>query len=95
MADREVRCIKKQPRNNAYEGIERLEGVAHPSGSGWWGTRQQVADAIKNKTDRFFTLIGGKRTYLHWRRGARGDYVQTYANKLWNDNLLSLDECPA
>ena len=87
MADVRVTCINKQPRQNTHEGI------THLGGAGWRWTRQQVINSIQAKTNTFYTLEAGKRADIGVVRGTNGDYLRTYADGQWNDNLLSLPEC--
>ena len=87
MADVQVTCINKIPRNNPHEGI------THLGGSGWKWTRQQVVDSINAKTNTFYTLVGGRRADIGVVNGPNGPYVRTYADGVWNDNLLALAEC--
>lgn len=88
MADVQVKCINKQPRNNPYEGITHL-GNEH----GKW-TRQQVIGWIESGVDTFYTLVQGNRGNIGVVDGPNGKYLRTYADDKWNDNLLSLPECP-
>jgi len=88
MADVQVTCINKQPRQNAYKGI------IHLGGSGWWWTRQQVIDSINAQTNTFYTRSGTQRSEIGVVDGPTGPYLRTYANGQWNDNLLALPECP-
>ncbi len=87
MADAQVTCINKQPRENPYEGITHLGGV------GWKWTRSQVVESIEAKTNTFFTLVNGKRANIGVVDGPAGKYVRTHADGAWNDNLLALPEC--
>ena len=87
MADAQVTCINKQPRNDPYEGI------THLGGAGWHWTRQQVIDSINAKSNTFFTLVNGNRGNIGVVNGINGPYLRTYADGKWNDNLLSLPEC--
>ncbi len=87
MADVRVTCINKLPRNNTHEGI------THLGGAGWKWTRQQVIDSINTGTNSFHTMVGGKRADVGVVHGPNGDYVRTYADDVWNDNLLALPEC--
>lgn len=87
MADAQVTCINKQPRNNPFEGI------THLGGPGWRWTRQQVIDSIKAGTNTFYTLVDGNRGDIGVVEGPHGPYLRTYADGKWNDNLLSLPEC--
>ncbi len=88
MADARVTCINKLPRINPHEGITHLGG---PS---WKWTRQQVIDSIKAKTNTFHVFVEGRRADLGVVKGDHGEYLRTYADGVWNDNLLSLPECP-
>ena len=87
MADVQVTCINKQPRNNTHEGI------THLCGSGWKWTRQQVIDSINARSNTFYTWVNGKRADVGVVHGPNGDYVRTYADGVWTDNLLALPEC--
>jgi hypothetical protein len=87
MADAQVTCINKQPRNNPHEGI------THLGGAGWKWTRQEVIDSIEAKTNTFYTLVGGKRANVEVINGPNGKYLRTRADGTLNDNLLSLPEC--
>ncbi len=55
MADAQVTCINKLPRNDTHEGITHL-GAAN-----WKWPRQQVIDSIEAGTNTFFTMVNGKR----------------------------------
>lgn len=87
MADVQVTCINKQPRDSTHEGI------THLGGSGWRWTRKQVIDSIEAKTNTFYTKVGGNRANVAVIDGPRGKYVRTHADGKWNDNLLALPEC--
>jgi len=91
MADVQVACINKVPRDNPHEGITHLGG---PGGGGWKWTRQQVIDSINAGTNSFYTEVGGKRAYVAVINGPNGQYLRTHADGVWNDNLLALRECP-
>jgi hypothetical protein len=90
MADVLVTCINKQPRNNPYDGITHLGGTG---GGGWRWTRQQVIESIKSKSNTFYTMVNGKRADIGVVSGPTGEYLRTYADGQWGDNLLSLPEC--
>lgn len=90
MADVQVSCVNKQPRQNPYEGITHLGGTG---GGGWRWTRQQVINSINAKTNTFHTLVNGDRSDIGVVNGPNGPYLRTYADGEWNNNLLSLTEC--
>lgn len=87
MSDVQITCINKLPRNDTHEGI------THLGGPGWKWTRQQVVNSINGKTNSFYTMVDGKRADVGVVNGSYGQYVRTYADGVWNDNLLALDEC--
>ena len=87
MADVQITCINKQPRQNPHEGITHLGGAT------WWWSRQQVIDSIRAKTNTFYTLVGGKRADVGVVDGPNGQYLRTYGGGYYNDNLLALPEC--
>lgn len=87
MADVQVTCINKQPRNSTHEGI------THLGGNGWKWTRSDVIQSIRSKTNTFFTYVNGKRADIGIVEGQNGAYLRTYADGQWNDNLLALPEC--
>lgn len=88
MADVLVSCINKQPRQNPYEGI------THLGGRSWHWTRQQVIASIRGKENTFYTQVNGRRAEVGVVDGPNGPYLRTYADGVWNDNLLALPECP-
>ena len=87
MADLQVTCMNKLNRNSSHEGITHLGGI--------WGkkTRQQVINDIEGGVNTYYTLVGGRRAVVGVINGPNGKYVRTYADGVWNDNLLALPEC--
>ena len=87
MADVQVKCINKQPRDSTHEGI------THLGGDGWKWTRAQVIASIEARANTFYTLVRGNRGDIGVVNGTHGKYLRTYADGKWNDNLLALYEC--
>ena len=90
MADVLVACINKPDRASPHEAITHLGNAAVP----WKWTRQQVIDSIESKANTFYTMVAGNRGNIGVVNGPTGKYLRTYADGKWNDNLLSLPECP-
>ncbi|HTO77367.1 MAG TPA: DUF3892 domain-containing protein [Thermoanaerobaculia bacterium] len=90
MADVQVTCINKQPRQKPHESITHLGGTG---GGGWRWPRQQVVDSIQAKTNTFYTQVNGTRAEIGIVHGPNGPYVRTHRDGQWNDNLLALQEC--
>jgi hypothetical protein len=88
MADVQVTCINKLPRDDTHEGITHLG-----NSEGKW-PRQDVINWIEANAHTFFTLVGGKRAEIGVVDGPNEKYVRTHADGYYNDNLLALPECP-
>jgi Protein of unknown function (DUF3892) len=93
MADVQVTCITKPNAQSAHEHITEL---GNPR-AGWKWTRERVIASIDAKTNTFFVLdprTGQRANIGVVRQPGRAPFVRTYADGNWNDNLLSLDQCP-
>ena len=92
MADVQVTCIRKPHPASHHEHI------THLGGSAWNWTREAVIASIDAKTNTFFVLDprNGKRANVAVVRPSDGrlPFLQTHADGDWNDNLLSLPQCP-
>ncbi len=92
MADVRVTCIRKPNPQSPHEHITHLGNP--PS---WIWTREQVIASIEGKTNTFFVIDpgNGKRSNVGVVRPTQGaPHLRTYADGEWNNNLLSLDQCP-
>ena len=93
MADVQVTCIIKQNNQSPHEHITHLGNP--PT---WRWTREQVIASIDAKTNTFFVRDphSGKRADVGVvREAGKVPYLRTYADGTWNNNLLSLNQCPA
>jgi len=93
MADVQITCITKSHPQSAHEHITH---VGNPSAN-WKWTREQVITSIDAGTNTFFVLdpYTRKRSDVGVVRPAgRSNYIQTHADGDWNNNLLSLPQCP-
>jgi hypothetical protein len=96
MAEFQVTCINKIPRDDSHEGITHLGG---PGGGGWRRTRDQVVALIEppggRQGDTFYTFVGGRRANIAVvRPQGRRPYLRTHADGYYNNDLLALLECP-
>jgi len=92
MADVRVTCIIKPNVNSPHEHI------THLGGSNWLWTRDQVIESIDRSINTFFVIdsTSGKRSDVAVvRESGRHPYLRTHADGLWNNNLLSLNQCRA
>lgn len=93
MADVQVTCITKPHANSSHEHITEL---GNPK-VGWKWSRERIIASIEDKSNTFYVVdpYNGKRSDVGIVRPAgRPPYLRTYADGDWNDNLLSLDQCP-
>lgn len=92
MADAQVTCITKPHPQSPHEHITH---VGNPPQ--WVWPREDVIVSIEAKTNTFFVRdpYNGKRSEIGVvREQGKAPYLRTYADGNWNNNLLSLDQCP-
>jgi hypothetical protein len=93
MADIQVSYITKPRPQSSHEHITHL---GNPT-TGWKWAREQVIQSIESRTNTFFVVDPktGKRSDVGVvRTPGKAPYVRTHADGVWNDNLLSLNQCP-
>ena len=93
MADCQVTCITKPYPESSHEHITH---IGNPSAN-WVWTREAVIRSIDAKTNTFYLIdpATGKRSEVGVvRPDRRAPYLRTYADGDWNNNLLSLAQCP-
>ena len=92
MADAQVTCITKPNPQSAHEHITHLGNSPQ-----WVWPREQVVASIDAKTNTFFVRdprTGQRSEVGVVREQGKAPYLRTYADGNWNNNLLSLDQCP-
>lgn len=92
MADVQVTCIIKPHPQSPHEHITHLGNP--PT---WVWPRENIIASIEAKTNTFFVLDPrtGKRSEVGVVRTAgKAPYLRTHADGDWNNNLLSLNQCP-
>jgi hypothetical protein len=92
MADAQVTCITKPHTQSQHEHITHLGNPPQ-----WVWRREDVIASIEAKTNTFFVRdpYSGKRSEIGVvRELGKAPYLRTYADGTWNNNLLSLDQCP-
>ena len=93
MADVQVTCIKKPHAESPHE---RITYLGNPR-AGWTWPRESVIASTEARTNTFFVLDPktGKRAEIGVVRVAgHAPFLRTHADGDWNDNLLSLNQCP-
>jgi hypothetical protein len=95
MADCRVTCITKPDPLNRHEHITHLGNVS--TNPPWKWTREQVIASIEARTNTFYVIdrTTGRRADIGVvREAGRDPFLRTHADGYWNDNLLSLPQCP-
>ena len=93
MADVQVTCITKPDPQSPHEHITEL---GNPR-AGWKWSREDVIRSIDAGTNTFFVIdpyTSKRSTVAVVRPSGRAAYLRTHADGDWNDNLLSLNQCP-
>ncbi len=92
MADCRITCIVKPYPLSPHEHITH---VGNPPG--WIWPREDVIESIDAGTNTFFVRDDrtGKRAEVGVvREDGKAPYLRTHADGYYNDNLLSLNQCP-
>lgn len=95
MADYQIDCVNKPDRDSKHEAITHVGGP-NPNGSGRWKNAvPDVVRMIESKSHRFFTRdAAGRTAWVGVNTSAAGNkYLQTFADGVWNNNLLAQREC--
>jgi hypothetical protein len=93
MADCQITCITKPHPQSSHEHITH---VGNPT-AGWKWTREAVIASIDAGTNTFYVLdpnTGKRADVAVVRPTGRNAYLQSHADGDWNNNLLSLIQCP-
>lgn len=91
-----ITCINKSGGYHAdpHHSISDLNWTNEQTGDTGRSTRLQVYDWIKNQKGVAFVRDDyGNAAQVGAREHTNGTHVQTYADKVWTDNLLALPEC--
>jgi hypothetical protein len=93
MKEFEVTCVS---RNAAFS--DRHECITHIGNSihGWRLTKVEAIARIEAKTEAYYTVDRNtqKKAYIGVvKQSGKPPYLRTYADGVWNDNLVSLLEC--
>ena len=89
MANVNINVIRVSGTNISHESITHVGN----SISNWEWTREQVIKSIELGTNTFYVIDAqGKRSQVGviYPKDGRAPYLRSYADAVWNDNLLSL-----
>lgn len=92
MADCRITHIRKYDRTSSHEHITHVGNLLTAN---WIWTRDRVIQSINTGENTFFVFENGRRSNVGVVNpgSGRAPYLRTYADNVWNDNLLALPEC--
>jgi len=92
-----INCINKSYgyHQDPHHAIENVGWVNEETGKTGRSTRLEIYDWLKTQNGTAYVKDStGNVAYVGTREHSNGTkFVQTYADKVWTDNLLSLPEC--
>jgi hypothetical protein len=92
-----ITCIKKSAGFHAdpHHAISELGWINDQTSKTGTSTRVEVYDWIKNRNGVAYVRDSrGNQARVGAREHAKGiKFLQTYADRVWTDNLLALPEC--
>lgn len=91
-----ITCINKSGGYHAdpHHAIQNLGWTNEENGASGKNTRLEMYDWIKNGGHAYVRDARGHTAQVGTREHANGTkFLQTYADKVWSDNLLALPEC--
>jgi hypothetical protein len=92
-----ITCIKKSGgyHQDPHHAIERLSWTNEQDGQTGSNSRLEIYNWIKTDNGTAYVKDrAGNIAYVGTREHSNGTkYVQTFADQVWTDNLLSLPEC--
>jgi hypothetical protein len=92
-----ITCINKSGghHDDPHHAIDNLGWVNEENGKTGKNTRLEIYNWLKSENGTaYVTDARGNKAYVGTREHSNGTkFVQTYADKVWTDNLLALSEC--
>lgn len=92
-----ITCIIKPGGHmNAHEAISHYGWWNELSGDRNIALRQDMVEWAKRQGNRTYVKDGrGNKVYCYVNKSRDGtEFLQTYRDGTWTDNLLALDDCP-
>jgi hypothetical protein len=91
-----ITCINKSQgyHQDPHHAISHLGWLNEDNGKKAKSTRLEIYNWLKESDDNKAYVKDQAKAYVYTRESANGTkFVQTYADRVWTDNLLSLPEC--
>jgi len=92
-----ITCVDKPSGNikNPHEAISNYGWINEQNGKKGIASRREMVDWIKNENGRAYVKDAyGNIVYCYVRTSVNGtEFLQTYTDNKYTDNLLSLPSC--
>jgi hypothetical protein len=92
-----ITCVSKLSGDNhdLHEAISTLGWINEETGAKGISSRLEIYDFIKNNGGKVYVIDNrGTKAYVSTRENAHGTkFVQSYTDRVWTNNLLSLPNC--
>jgi hypothetical protein len=92
-----ITCINKSNgyHQDPHHAIQNLGWRNEETGKTGKSTRLEMYDFLKNEDGKAYVKdSAGDKAFVYPRENSHGTkFVQTYADGIWTDNLLALQEC--
>lgn len=93
-----ITCINKPSGNlqNPHEAISHFGWINEQNNESGKSTREEMVRWLKIQGNKAYVKdLYGNVAYCGVRASSRGvEFLQTYTDRTYTDNLLSLKECP-
>ncbi|EFC2333382.1 DUF3892 domain-containing protein [Escherichia coli] len=95
MADVRITCITLSGSQSIHEHITHVGSPQFNTGNGKWTVEQVINDIDNNLHTFYVTDNAGNRVEVGVVNPGNGgrQFIRTYADNRWNNNLLSLPVC--
>lgn len=88
-----IRCVNKIPREDPHKSIVNVGGV-NADGKRWKQSQKQTMDEIDSRTCEFYVDEAGREVDVIVATHNGHRYIKTRADRVGENNLLKLPECP-
>lgn len=92
-----ITCINKEQghHQDPHHAISKLGWIEDGTNKTGKSSRLEIYDWLKSQGGAAYVLDrSNNRAFVYPKENAYGTkYIQTYADHVWTDNLLSLPEC--
>lgn len=90
-------CANKPSGNlhNPHEAITEYGWIEDGTGKNGIASRQQMVDWVKSGVNAYVQDSDGDKVYCYLRTSVNNvEFLQTYADGTYKDNLVNLPSCP-